>query len=274
MIVISPSLVLSPPAPGYGNPNSPVILWDNRVTLNNVSATSASADYPASNLANPSTALRWQSLSTAVQYLTVSLNSLDDPIDSVGIARHNFGSAGVGVRIEAEDVDDPGVWVVISPEVMPADDAPLLFRFTPTSPSQIRVRLAPTGTAPRAAVLYAGAALLLQRNIYVGHTPIHMGRSTNIQSGTSESGDFLGRVVLQESLSTGVSLQNLTPEWVRTYLLPFIRVAQERPFFFAWRPADYPLEVGYAWLTNDPQPSNQRPNGMMQVDLQMGGVAL
>jgi hypothetical protein len=30
--------------------------------------------------------------------------------------------------------------------------------------------------------------------------------------------------------------------------------------------------VGFAWLTNDPQPMNQRPNGMMQVELQLSGV--
>jgi hypothetical protein len=46
----------------------------------------------------------------------------------------------------------------------------------------------------------------------------------------------------------------------------------ERPFFFAWRPDAYPYEVGYCWLTNDPQPSNALPNGMMSVSLEMAGV--
>ena len=70
-----------------------------------------------------------------------------------------------------------------------------------------------------------------------------------------------------------LALRNLTPSFYRTEMEPFIAVAQEAPFFFGWRPFTFPDEVGYAFMTNDPQPSNQRSNGMMQIDLQMGGIA-
>ena len=55
---------------------------------------------------------------------------------------------------------------------------------------------------------------------------------------------------------------------------PFIVASKEVPFFFAWRPASYPRETGFAWMTNNPKPSNQRSNGMMQISLSMGGVSL
>jgi hypothetical protein len=130
----------------------------------------------------------------------------------------------------------------------------------------------PGSEAPTAAVLYTGALLVLQRRIYVGHTPITMGRTSKITNARSESGNFLGRIVLNEMTETSVSIQNLTPDWYRSQLDPFIRASKETPFFFAWRPGDYANEVGYAWITDDPQPSNQRSNGMMQIDFQMRGI--
>jgi hypothetical protein len=274
MIVLSPNLVLAPPAPGGFNANAPIIGWDNRVTLSGVSATSEDVGHPASNLANPSTAERWQSVSLDAQYLTFEVSALQEPVEYVGIARHNFGSGSVAIQVEAEQIDALNTWDVLQPERILADDGPLVFQFEPVLTRRIRLRLGPTGVLPRAAVVYVGRLMRLQRNIYVGHTPLPMARASNVQTNRAESGDFLGRVVLQESLSNGFTLQNLTPAWVRTILMPFLKQAQERPFFFGWRPSDYPDEVGYAWLTNDPQPSNQRPNGMMQVELQLGGVAL
>jgi hypothetical protein len=100
-----------------------------------------------------------------------------------------------------------------------------------------------------------------------------MGRTTRIVNGRSESGDYLGRIVLSDALATQVDLQNMTPAWFRDNMLPFLEAAVSVPFFFAWRFNTYPGEVGYVWLTDDPKPVNQRPNGMMQVQLSMEGVS-
>jgi hypothetical protein len=48
-------------------------------------------------------------------------------------------------------------------------------------------------------------------------------------------------------------------------------VANE-PFFFAWSPLTYPDEVGYAWVTNDPQPQINEPTGEIDISLQLGAV--
>jgi hypothetical protein len=70
-----------------------------------------------------------------------------------------------------------------------------------------------------------------------------------------------------------VSLTNLKPDWYRANFDPFVVAAQDSPFFFGWRPYSYPNEVGFAWLTNDPSPSNMMSNGMMQVSLELNGVS-
>jgi hypothetical protein len=59
---------------------------------------------------------------------------------------------------------------------------------------------------------------------------------------------------------------------VRSYFSPFAVQARSRPFFFAWRPQSYPLEVGFVWLTSMPIPVNDKSNGFMKVNLALRGI--
>jgi hypothetical protein len=276
-VVISTSYVISDLLSGGGQitGNNPVIGYENLVTVANVSATTVADGFPASNLANPSTNLRWLGVSgspEADEYITVAVDAAE-PLDYIAIARHNLGSAQIAVSVEYLDVDaSPDAWEELIAPVMLPHDSPALFRFPPAAYTAVRLRLQPGNAAPTIAVVYAGALLVLQRRVYVGHTPINYGRTTKVTNARSESGDFLGRIVLNETTKTTLNLLNLTPDWYRSYMEPFLIQAQEHPFFFAWRPSDYPREVGYAWLTNDPAPTNALANGMMSVALEMAGV--
>jgi hypothetical protein len=269
MIVISPNLVLSPV---YAESAwLPAIGWQNLVTITNVAATSADADYPVTNLANPNTTLHWESLVATEQYLTVTL-STDQAIDYLAVARHNFGTAGIICSVEGLTADDGAVWEELCPEQTLADDAPVLFRFVPTVLIGVRLRLQPSGTAPEAAVMYVGKLLVCQRSVQVGHVPLPMGRRRTMINNRSEDGEFLGTVQTGEGLSTSADLQNFEPAWFRENFKPFLDAAP--PFFFAWNPLYYPDEVGYAWLTNDPQPQLSHLVGYISVTLQMDGLAL
>lgn len=277
-VVISNSLVLSDSISGGGviNANNPIFGWQNLVTTSNLFTTTEDPDFPADNLANPSTNLEWHGLISSPQedeYITIMLNTSED-VDYVGIARHNFGSAQITVSIEGltDSSASPVVWAELVQESIPANDQPLLFRFTPQPLDQIRVRLQPGTAAPEAAVVYAGKLLVMQRRLYVGHTPSTYGRSAKIINARSEAGDFLGRIVLNEMTKTSAAFTNLTPDWSRINLVPFISDSRENPFFFSWRPGSYPAEVGYLWMTNDPQLQNQSPNGLMQVSFDMTGI--
>jgi hypothetical protein len=270
-VVISSSLVISDQA--SGTQNNPIVGYQSFVTASNVSATTEAAGFPASNLGNNSTSLKWVGVvaSPAVdEYVTIAVNSAE-LCDYVGIARHNFGSAQITVSVEAFDTI-ASQWNEIVQGFIPADDQPLLLRFTPQALMSVRIRLRPGDAAPSAAVVYVGKLLVLQRRIYVGHTPSNYGRMSKITNARSENGSFLGRIVLNESTKTSVALSNLTPAWYRSYFDPFVTAAREAPFFWAWRPLDYPRECGFAWLVNDPKPSNESPNGMMQVSFEIAGI--
>jgi hypothetical protein len=259
------------------NGNNPLIGYHNLVTASNLTASSEDPDHPAANLATPATHLYWRgdgfASPTDHEFLTVVTDTAE-LIDYVGIARHNFGSSFFPVSVEVQAVDG-GAWTTVVAEVLLPNDGPVLLRFTPQAAYAVRVRLSPSSVStdpPEAAVLYVGTLLVLQRRIYVGHTPLPYGRVARITNARSESGAFLGRIVLSQMRQSSVNLQNLQPDWYREYLDPFVEASKDTPFFFAWRPLDYPFEVGYAWITNEPVPSNQRSNGMMQIQFQMSGI--
>lgn len=278
MLVISQALSLS--LTDSAQADYPLIGWHNLVTISGITADHEDADYPASNLANPATAILqgWKSDSTADQYVTFDISS-EDEVDYLGIANHNFGGdedAGedpVEVSVEYPDPDNPGDWLNLVEPFIPADGAPLLLRFVPDFLSQIRIKLVPGNTAPRMSVVYIGALLVVPRKIYVGHQPITLSRDTTVQSNWSEGGDYLGAVLINERRSTSFSFNNLSPSWVRDSLVPFLRVSKTVPHFWAWRPGEYPDEVGFVIVLNNPKPSNQRANGMMSIDFQVSGIA-
>lgn len=249
-------------------PNNPRIGW-RTILADGTLAASASADgFPVSELQNPATYLEWRGASAAQHTITLELPS-PQTADYVGIARHNFGSAGIAYTLETSDDD-----VAYSPVATdtPDDDKVIIHEFASASAQYWRLTLAAGSAAPRIAVLYIGEMLTVERRIYVGHTPIPFGRRRRISTGRSENGQFLGRVRQSTLLATRVSLGNLDPDWYRQNLDPFADASDETPFFWAWRPMAYPDECGYVWLTEEPNPSNQRANGMMQVELSMQGI--
>ena len=142
---------------------------------------------------------------------------------------------------------------------------------------QISLDLAfvPDDGFPQIAVIYCGQLLVLERGIKVDvtHIPIPFGRKTSIVNGMSESGNFLGRIVLGESRQSRAEFFGFTPEFYRASIDPFLDAAQENPFFWAWAPVDYPLDTGFAWLTSDVQPEVSPDHRRMALALDMVGIA-
>lgn len=269
MIVLGRNLVLVPGgSPAWLNADSPIVGWHNLIGPSTVSASSEEAAYPAINLANPATHLKWMATSSADQTLTLTPDSVvPEMIDYVAIVRHNLSTAQSTIKIQQDGED------LINPVILPADEA-TIFRLPETAFSEIEFIMEDNAAAPYVAVIYVGRLLYLQRRIYVGHTPIVYGRQVKVDNVRSESGNFLGRVVLSETFDTTINLSNLEPEWYREYMEPFVVASIERPFFFGWRPGTYPREVGFVYTTKTPRPVNQMSNGFMQVQIPVAGLVL
>jgi len=249
-----------------------VILWDNLVAIDNVTATTEASGFPASNLANPNTSQAWRATDTATVYVTVVV---DAPIDSLAIAKHNLGSIGATVSLEIQNTFASGWTELVAGQVLP-NDAPKLFTMGVVAPLYaVRLKIVTPSSPPQIAVMSVGAKLIMERGIWVGHTPITYATRVNAIDGIAESGDFLGSIVLGEFRESAANFQHLDPAFVRASLWPFLKAAttQRLPFFFQWRPATYPLEVGYVRLTNNPDATPSEPSHLYEIELAMRGVA-
>lgn len=261
-MILNGNLVLSLQEIGENNGR---LCYKNVVSFNNVSATSETMEGPVTNLANPSTAFYWQASSSADQTITITLDD-SSPIDYVGIARHNLYAIGAEIRIRFNGITVEDWQAASSAQA-------LLLLFESGNPSTIQIDIRNAGEAPRIAVLYVGESIALQRKIYVGHTPITYGRNRTVLAPISQSGEYLGEIELNRTVSTTVSIQNLTASWYRETLDDFFAISPRVPCFWAWRPEKYPAEVSYCWVVGNPRPTNQRANGMMSVDWDFEGIA-
>lgn len=246
---------------------NPRIGYDNIVLPTTVTADQGAASLP--NLANPATYLVWTADSIAAQSIGANLLAART-VNYYGIAAHNLGTAGATITFQSSvnGVD----WVDVTPGVLLQTNFAMIEEFADEFAQFYRLRITGATVIPSVGVLYIGKMLRVQRRIYVGHAPMVLNRKTIVNSGKSETGQFLGRVVRSTTFETQVQVMNLKASWVRQKLDPFLAVAADRPFFWSWRPCSYPSEVGYAWTMKDPDVTNTRPNGMMDFSMSLQGI--
>lgn len=251
-----------------GVTDAPLLGWQNLVTVASLASDEEDADYPVTNLANPSTAARWVAESTTDQYVTVTLSG-SDPVDYVAIARHNLGSGGATVSVQVSDGGDPESWTTIGTATVPANDEPIMFVFDEEeTPPKIRVKLQPDAVIPQMAVLHVGKLLRLPNGIVPGFVPLTWAAMDDVISAESEAGDYLGQIVRRQSLSTSVEVQWIDYDWAKANMADFLAYArQQKPFFFSWMPSSYPSEIGYAWSRNDIRPVAKRTAAGIAVDI-------
>ena len=271
-VVVSPNVVLNPSNPDGIDGNNGAVGWHNLVTAAGVVATSQVDGYPATNVANPLTfpSAGWRATTSADQALTIDI-PIAEPIDYLAIAKHNLYDAQSRVSVDA---GVSAVFTPITPEIMVGDNRALMFFFVQQNMDQIRLNLKMHALAPQVAVIYVGRILRLQRRIYVGHTPMPFGTKTDVITGRSEGGDYLGSIVTGQTTQSEIAQQNLTPIWVREQLRPWLVQANRKvPFFWAWRPLTYPTETGFCWFLSDVVPKNSGPRDLMSFSGAIEGIA-
>lgn len=254
---------------GASLPDNPRIGYDNLITAGSLSSDEADADFPLTNLENDASYPPWKGETAASQNIVAALTGAQT-VDYIGLARHNFGTASITYTLEHAS-SSGGPWTSIVSN-SPSDDRPILHQFTETTDSFFRLALSGMTAVPELAVWYLGQILVVERRIYVGHSPITLSPNRRVSTGRSENGQFLGRVRRATTYRARISLQNLDPDWYRNNLDPFVDVVDSQAFFWAWRPESFADEVAYCWADEEPRPANQRSNGMMQWDLSIQGI--
>lgn len=269
-IVLGPGLVLSYTA--AQRRIAPWILWRNLVTFTNISADESPS--LATNMWNPQTSSYWVSETPDEQLIYI--DNLLDELNAVGIARHNFGSNGTHVTIEAVTAESSPAYEVVA-ESSPGDDQPLLFRLPDQGYSAVRIRLgeAAGGLPHRVAVVMVGRLLVLPNGISPSYTPIQDAPDIELSSGRSQRGEFLGGWVLASGLETTTTITEVTDSWYRANMRPFLDYANRGgSFFWAWSPVVRPDDVSYSWFPRTARSRMVRSAPVWSVEMTMAGVDL
>ena len=247
--------------------------WLRDLSPSAVVASSAQSNFPADAILREDTAEAW-SPSALPATITVNLGSAR-AIDYFGVFGR-IGSVGCAVKCETStgelDTGDDEIWTTFANEISTGTDDPLMFLGDAVIASKVRLTITGGNVMPRVAVGYAGEVLKMQRAIYAGHSPIPLSRNTVLHGSMSRGGQFLGQGFRRHGVSGQMAFNNLTAEWYRANMDPFVRHARSLPYFAAWRPATFPREVVYGWTLDDIAPQNIGKRDLMSVSFNVQGI--
>lgn len=263
-IYISHSLVLSDYFNNGGRQtceNFSIIAYQTWAKDGTWTASSEAADFPALSAKYPTTTQFWKP-SSSPSWLKVDLGAARD-IDYVGIVGK---TAGLTVTVEYSN--DDAAWTPVD-SVIPADNTAQIYLFEEVSARYWRVSV--SGGIPAIATVYVGKAMVMQRGLYDGHSPINLSRQVGYTTNITETGQFAGRSVVKKGLATSASWQHLTGNWYREYFDKFVQEAISRPFFWVWNPTEFPQEVAFCWTNNDISPANASRRDWMDVSFDLEG---
>lgn len=266
-VVLSPALVVSPVA-GESRIN-PYLGWRNVVAFDNVTSEHEDADFPITNIANPSTSNRWLSDSSLAQWILVE--DLDGESDYVAFAGHNLGTIGAEITVEGEI---SSVFSEIFSGVVPADDSPLMIRFPKAAYTSIRVNIGASSSPPFVSVMFAGALIVIPTGISPGYTPISEGFNTELVGGRSASGEYLGYITVGSYRESRTPLKLLPRAFYEDTFREFVKAANNGDaFFFAWSPVLRPEQTGYCSFSGVAQPVISQSDGRYDISLPLVGIA-
>lgn len=216
------------------------------------------------------------------------LNTGQNTIDYVALTGHNFADneTGQGYSYSLEYSEDGESWAELVAPRIALDGSSILFQFAELSVFYCRIKItsqawaqAPGRSAATFAVahLRMGKLLRLQRPMLLGMVPFTLDTESELESGTSDNGKYLGGRLVRVWERYTITQGFVDPLFVRQHIKPFLNHCRmigggsrgpAGSFFALWRPDDYPEEVLYCHAPSRIRnPENQLANGMMQFSL-------
>lgn len=266
-IFITPAWILS--VAGFeNNPQIGYHTWVRDLEPADISVSSETPEGPRDAVLRPNTYEFWEPISVPANI--VFDFGVARAVDYIGLAGHTIGSSGANVKVEHST--DNAIWVEFGTEVAPVDDAPIVIFDESVIRRYWRITFPLSGTSPTISVINIGEILSLPHSIYGGHSPSTLSRETKLFQNMSDGGQFLGQYVKRKGVTGNLTLRHLGAAWYRQNFDPFVRAAREFPFFVAWRPVDWPLEVAYAWTDANIKPKNMGKKDFMEVNFNFKGI--
>lgn len=258
------SLIVLPAVVGTGTCR---LMYDNLLEQGTVVASSEDASFPVENCFDWNTADFFKPTATGTVTITVTLSSAATANYLAFYNQDLYLNAG---QIKLQYWDG-SAWQDATSYVSPADNSPRCIFFDAKTSSQWRVVISCT-VIPAIGVLSFGQYLTMPYGNYLNWSPPLLARSTVPTNNLSETGAFLGRSIKSLGVLTNLVLQYASDSWVRTYWLPFIKRAEQKPFFWAPNVADYPNEAMFAWTEGEITPPQHTSYGYMGAEIQVRGL--
>lgn len=228
------------------SPNKATVLWNQYGTVNNVTASSSAAGFPAVNLVDGSTANSWKA-GAADATVTFDYGTAR-AIDSIGICGHNMFSSGVTQIAISSSSDGSTFTQAISYNVLSDED--LLILIGEVSARYWQLSL--TGPAANISILTIGKKLAFPHSPVNTYVPLHHARTYTKFFNDSIRGQFINNRVMAAGAETSVDLGFVPRAFVDGDLRPFeAHYNQGGYFFYAGYPTTMPMDIGYCRAAGD-----------------------
>lgn len=251
-----------PPTPGLAR-----LAYDNAIERSSVTATSAEALRPASNLKSRDTYQTWRAEDS--EPIVTALFAAPELINYVGIARHNLGSLGTTALVEIETAGDGWLEVAV---LTPSYDSPLMVPIAETLAVGLRVSFFGY-EIPTLAVLMAGRAVIMERPLRATMQPVFGSRQTTISPQISELGQVLGSIVVRSGVNVAPTWSNLSREFYNSTLRFLAREMPGRVIMLMWQPLEHPDEVVFGTVSGDPTIAHIPRSSRYSFGFSLAGVA-
>lgn len=256
----------APGGGGFGT-NHARIGYENFVPDSVVTGSSEQTDWPASAVKNLLTYDGWKPLSMNAD-IVIDMQS-NKAVDYIGLAAHTLGSNSVSIvasySLNGSSYTDLGV------SQLPSTDRAIMLMFEQVTARYIKIEFIGASTF-KLGVVYVGAALEMYRPFYGGHMPGPLNRKTTVKPNKSVGGQWLGRSIIREGVSSEFKWQHTPIDWYQTNVDPFAIHAREKPFFIVWNPRDYPEHAMYAWTSSTIAPTFMGLRDYVEFGFSVEGV--
>ncbi len=216
---------------------SPMVLAEDFFFGGTVTASSEVDGSPGTSAGEQNTYDGW--LPSAMPATLTSVLASDSQADCLCIGAHDLGTQGATVILEYLD----GSWQEAA-SFSPTDDSAIVILFSAQTSDEWRIRL--TGaTAPFIGFMMIGERTVFSAGITGDYTPTNWGTETELLSGISVSGQFIGTRVKKRLASTRIRLGLFSISLMSQELEDFVlKYNDGEMFFYAGYPSVLPKDAG------------------------------
>lgn len=256
------------------------------LTATVLSFTSQAVAAPAANLLNAFSWSKWQGTTAGGDTVTFDLGSAKSA-DYFAVADVNWPTFTGSINIDSSS--DNATWTnlgAISPQVSfnvapyfePFPRAVGITLASVVSARYWRVRTVTAGSGADIAsigVVAIGQWVIPVIGEHVGVSPPRNNRNVDTYNALSDTGNFLGRSVVDKGTRLMMNLEYLDPSWVNTVGMRLIRVLEIRPIFIAYPPilnSDGAVQVNYMHTEGDIDPPVNTKPTVMKMSFKLRGI--